>query len=156
MNHPRKQITEALFNQLQVLNGLSGRNGNYPPQYDFETFSRNTRMWSDDSGAAFPAFYLCYLGESVSQPQAWGAIEYRLRYLALMYFKTSPNGAQEAEDISFTILDALDGFLSQPGNPQTLGNLVAQAYIDGEVMLDNGIIDQTIVLKVPITVLTGQ
>lgn len=153
MNQPRNTIANALFAVLQGLDGTG------PGQYDFETFSRATLMWTEVPPASQPAGFLLYLGEDDSQPQAFGAPQYPMKFLFFAYFQTSPGQSDEGEAIAMTILDTLCGMAGKPGllgnaaYPQTLGNLVINAWVDGAVRVDTGVIDQQMVLIVPITVL---
>lgn len=156
MNYPRNQVATALFSVL------SGLNGTGPGQFNFATFSRTTRIWSDVPPASQPAGFLLYVGEDDAQDQAFVARVYQMHFYFLAYFRTGLLDSQVAEEMAFLIIDAIDGTPGKPGLignnalPQTLGGLVANTWIQGRIIVDTGVTDEQAFVAIPIEVLTGQ
>jgi hypothetical protein len=150
MQSPRDKIGAALFTLLETMNG-TGTN-----QYDFGYFSRNFKEYDALGATDFPAFCMVYLGEIQHQEQAWGLRTYVMEFLLQFCFKTDPGTSRKGEEIGMAILDALDAFFPpSPAQPQTLGGLCVEAWVDGAVQLDTGVVMQPMVLKVPVKILCG-
>lgn len=145
MNQPRKAVSRALFNLLA---------GAYP-------FARSERVAVPPSSVPptdQPALFLVKPIENDSEPQAYGAKRYDQRYGALVYLQADAVlGSTDHVDLLDDITDALDNALQAPfpGQPQTLGGLVAQCAIDGPIKIVSATIGQMCVLVIPITVTTG-
>lgn len=149
----REAIAAALFKVFEPINGTG------PGQFAFNYFSRQFRMFDNITPASQPAFCMIYLGETQHQAQAFGLREYVLHFLAQFVFQTNPGDSLAGEQIAYSILQSLDTYFPAfPAGPNTLGGApgVVNAWIDGEVELDTGIIEQPMVLKIPIKVLCGQ
>lgn len=145
MNHPRKEISQALFALLS---------GAYP----FARAERRGEIPSNVAPTEQPALFLVKVEEPQFEPQAYGAKRYELRYGALVYLQADAVlGSLDHLDLLDDITDALDNALQAPfpGQPQTLGGLVAQCAIDGPLKIVSGTVGQMCVLVIPITVTTG-
>jgi hypothetical protein len=157
MMSKRDVVAEALF---QMLGGLRGT---LPNQQDWAYFSRNFRPIDNLTDGDHPSCQMIYLGETQKQIEAYGLRTYWQEFLAQITFKTAPGDSLEGEKIGMAMLDTLDtyfpapvGGFVMPGSAQTLNGKVVQVAIDGKVLLDTGIIDQLMVLFLPISVLAGQ
>ena len=137
MNVSREKIALALFAQLQSMVG-SGEQPNGKPQFPYQTFQRAPLMWSKVNAADMPAAFLFKPLENVSSKDVYGAKEYVLQYILLVYIKADPSH-EIIETTMNQALDAIDGALDIDGEPQTLaaqnGNvpLVNNAYSNGVV-----------------------
>jgi hypothetical protein len=124
--------------------------------YPFKTVSRRARIWTNVTPAEQPAIFLVKVRETLDQT-TWGAPRYRLAYLALCYLRAdaAPNLIPEVEINK--VLDAVDGVLlaTPPGEKQTLGGIVENCWIEGDIMIDTGILDQQIVIVIPVSIVTG-
>lgn len=144
MNVPREQISVALFNLLK---------GAYP----FAVAQRAGVMW--DNVPSQPAMFLFQVGESGTQASAIGLTKWRLHFWCLIYLRAQPQAVGQDDTIETTmnqILDAIESTL-QPirGEKQTLGGIVNNAWIEGQIGVDTGILDQQCALIIPLMVETG-
>lgn len=123
----------------------------------FKVVSRQARNWATTGIEKQPAFYLVPLGGIITQEQPYGLSKYVLQYMVLVYTR-----AEEGSDIPPQTLlngcwkavnDALQG--EPKGYPQTLGGLVENAWIEGEVPMGSGILDPQCALEIPIRAITG-
>jgi hypothetical protein len=150
MNNPREAISEALFTQLQKANGTGAG------QFNFQSFERGLKSWGSVPAANQPAAFLVKWKESLTQVNL-GLTVYVLDYLLVIYLQVDPSTGTVGETTCNAILDALDLALQSkpPYEKQSLGGLVINAWIEGEVMIDTGILDQQAAIFVPIKVRTG-
>ena len=107
-----------------------------------------------------PALFLVKPQEHIDQFSMAMPI-YKLTYYALILVY-SPSvgigpGEFSAEQLMDDILDAVDGALQAPrlGEKQTLGGLVENCYIDGDVSIDTPVFFEHCAIWVPIKVITG-
>jgi hypothetical protein len=142
----RETVGQALQAQLAKVKNV----------YPFKTVSRRARIWTNVTPAEQPAMFLVKVRETFDQA-TWGAPRYRLSYLALCYLRAdaAPNLIPEVEINK--VLDAVDGTLlgTPPGQKQTLGGMVENCWIEGDIMIDTGILDQQIVIVIPVSIVTG-
>jgi hypothetical protein len=142
----RETISQALETQL-----AKAKNA-----YPFKTVSRRARIWSNVTSAEQPVIFLVKVSEAVDQ-STWGAARYRLKYFVLCYLRADAQPNVIAEVEINKALDAVDAALlgTPPGEKQKLGGLVENCWIEGDVMIDTGILDQQIVIVVPVSIVTG-
>jgi hypothetical protein len=142
----REAVGQALEAQLARVKNV----------YPFKTVSRRARIWTNVTPAEQPAVFLVKARETLDQT-TWEAPRYRLSYLVLCYLRAdaAPNLIPEVEINK--VLDAVDATLlgTPPGEKQTLGGVVENCWIEGDVMIDTGILDQQIVIVIPVSILTG-
>lgn len=141
MRIPRQTISLALFNLLK---------GAYP----WKKTDRRGHLWSNVETTEQPAMFLICPGNSLTQEMR-GMTRYKVSYTCLIYAHVdpSPKGAPPA-DLIDQILDAVDAAM-QPiaGEANTLNGLVQNAWIEGEIFIDSGILDNQIAIVIPIRVL---
>ncbi len=144
MNTSRESVSAALFLLLQ--------NG-----FQWATSSRKAVIWSTLTAAQQPAMFLIHTAENINQAQALGLPKFTLHYMCLIYAVVDQSTEAPAPDTQInSLLDAVDSALHPiPGERQSLGGIVLDAYINGDVMIDTGILDQQIAIVIPIRVLTG-
>jgi hypothetical protein len=147
-------IEVALFNLLQAaVKGLP-----------FKTVARHGRIWGNIDPQIQPALFLIPLGGPTDQPGPYGLPRYTLHYLVLIYARADGANVptnQPNTPAPQTILNnawaavqkALLG--SQIGQPQTLGGLVTNCWIEGEVTMQAGILDAQMALEIPVRALTA-
>lgn len=150
MNSDREAVSVALFN---LINGAVTA---AMPGY-FQTVDRTPRDVGDIPPANQPSLSVFKISEVAAQNQAYGATRYRLHYSVLCYARASSERTAIWETICNTILTAIDNAMVGPlkGQPNTLGGLVGNAWIEGQTLIDNGIIDQQMALLIPVIVETG-
>jgi hypothetical protein len=147
---PRETVSVALFNLLKAtqIGGLPA----------FQSTSRKAKVWSNTNQADQPAMFLIHSGEEAVQSQAYGLTKWMLHFEILIYARvdSNPNGIPPDTTIN-AILDAIDAQMQStpPGERQTLGNVVYHSWIEGQILIDTGILDQQIAILVPVRVLTG-
>ncbi len=101
------------------------------------------------------------ISEDAVQDQAYGAPKYLLKYRVWIYLRADAIVDQSSPNENYfdTVLDAIDAAMNVGKPPfwaaQTLGGLVAHAWIDGTTVLDPGDVDQQIVAMIPISVVCG-
>jgi hypothetical protein len=123
----------------------------------FQTVGRNVHTWGNISQADMPALYLIHPGEQVVQNQAYGLPKYALHFEVLIYARADAAPSGVPDSLINAMLDAIDTQMQStpPGEKQTLGGVVYHAWIEGEILIDSGILDQQIAILIPIKVLTG-
>ena len=155
MNVPREQIAVAVFN---LIKGITF--GSNMPGGGFATSGRAGRMWSDLADAAQPAMFLFQVGETATQQRtAIGLYKWEMDFWCLIYLRADPaqvDAGTTVETAMNAILDALEKAL-QPitGEKQTLGWIVNNVWIEGQIIVDTGITDQQCALIIPLKVQTG-
>ena len=85
---------------------------------------------------------------------------YRLQYFLLVSTRaagTPEDSGSTAENILDNILDAIDTALQSPrkGEPQTLGGLVTNCWVEGQVDIDTPVLFEQCAIWLPITVVVG-
>lgn len=140
MNVTREQVYGALFNILSAIPGL-------------KKSSRRLEHWDEVPFADTPALYQVQSSESISKvPSQPSRRVFRVE--VYVYVKVDEGTSVVPAAIMNPILDSIEDSLS--GNPHnrmnTLGGLVFDAHIDGEIETDGGVISQTMVAIVPIVV----
>lgn len=145
MNKPRQAVADALLKLLKT------------STYQWTTVDNTTQVWDNFPIADQPAALLLKVGEDIMQERVFGAAKYTLHYKILCYFRGDAESHTAPETFYNPALDALDALFKSvpPGLPQTLGGLVAHAWIEGATLVAGGILDSQIVLAVPVKVLTG-
>jgi hypothetical protein len=149
MNVSREAVAAALFTQL-----AGTKIGGVSP---FNTTGRRARIWSDLSPGDQPAMFLIHTGEQAVQNQAPGLTKWMLHFEVLIYARVDPSPSSTPDTFINAILDALDAQMqtTPPGERQTLGGVIYNAWIEGQIFIDTGILDQQIAILVPIRVMTG-
>jgi hypothetical protein len=147
MRVPRRQISQALFAQLRTA-------------YNWARSERGTEIWSNVAPVDQPFLGLLCPREAASEPQAWGLTRWERFYFAMIYMRRDQAPLEEGEyfsDLIDDLLDAIDKVLAGdlPGEANTLGGLVTQCTIEGDIMVDAGILDNQAVILVPIHVIVG-
>jgi hypothetical protein len=149
-------IAIALFNQLQTANG-TGTQENGAAQFNFQSTDRRGQVPENMPGANQPYLGLVQLGFSQVENQAQGIEKWLLHFRVLVYIRAdaSPE-AIPATQLNAALLAIVNAMRSVPyGERQTLGGLVDNAWIEGDVLQDTGIIDQQMALMIPIIVDVG-
>lgn len=151
MNVPREQILEAL------LNVISGATINGQPA--FQTISRKFQMWDAVPPAAQPACFLRQLPGRVDQREDFGLNRWMLKCGIWIYAKYSPVSGTIPAVLLNNLIDAVErAILPSPAFPmQTLGGLVVNCYLDGDVIIDEGNMpnDDQAIAVLPVSILTG-
>jgi hypothetical protein len=149
MNVTRESIFEALLTQLATAQ-IAGSAA-------FVTLSRKFEQWDAVPGVNQPAAYLVKGFEHSSQG-TYGETKWRLKALLWVYCQHDPTSDSPGAQLN-NVLDAVEQVLLPPPgfDRQTLGLLVANVYIDGEVIISEGSLpeDLTSVAVLPITIDTG-
>jgi hypothetical protein len=148
VNVPRETIAAALLTLLQ-----GTKIGGQPA---FLTTGRRARVWGDVTPGDQPAAFLNHGGETAMQDKAYGATKWLLHFEIVIYLRADATPDAVPDTAINAILDAVDAqILGTPGQRQTLGKVVYQTWIEGEILIDTGILDQQVAILIPIKVLTG-
>jgi hypothetical protein len=138
-------IAVALFNLLQT----SG--------YPFQTYDRKGDLPENVNSADQPYLGLVQLGMAQVENQAQGLEKWLLHFRVLVYIRADAiPSAVPATQINAALKAIVNVLRSVPiGERQTLGGLVDNCWIEGDVLMDTGILDQQCALLIPVTVDTG-
>jgi hypothetical protein len=119
----------------------------------FATASRRTRLINEVQSSQLPALYMQQLGETVAT-QRFAPSKYTLR-VDLALYAQNPDPAQSAAPILNGLIDAVEAALAPlPGQPQTLGGLVSDCVIAGEITLFDGALGNRSGAIIPIEIVT--
>jgi hypothetical protein len=140
-----EKIAIALFNLLLTAN------------FSFASSDRRGMVWSNVASAQQPYMALIERGGSGVQNQAIGLEKWTLHFLVLVYIRADADPqtipATQINAALKAIAEVMNG--SPLGERQTLGGIVINAWINGEVVIDTGILDQQCALLIPISVECG-
>jgi hypothetical protein len=148
MQTPRKEISAALFNLVKNA-------------YPWKTCLPRMKLGDDLPANMQPAAFLVKPREVIGQDQSmgFGTPTYKLTYYILVLIRASAtpeDTGTTAEDIMDDILDALDRmFLPYLGAPNTLGGIVTNCYLSGDVQIDTPVLFEQCAIWVPIAVEVG-
>lgn len=138
----REQILTALFNLLRT-------------SASFVTASRHFKLWADVPAANRPALFVKQMKPAPYEGSRDGVPPIRrLMVSAFVYVSTDQSDPTPDKQLN-DILDAFDSVMapSPVTNRQTLGNLVWNAKINGDVFIDDGALDNDGLLVVPIEII---
>lgn len=123
----------------------------------FVKVGRNAKIWSNVDAADQPAMYLIHYGDSVVQKQSFGLPKYTFHFVIMIYIRADAGPDAVPDTVINQMLDAIGLALQSipPGEKQTLGGLVENAWVEGEILIDSGILDQQCVIQIPVKVVTG-
>lgn len=109
-----------------------------------QIYSQRFVPW--ENCAQQPAMMLLEGPQTASQKGPFGLTQWSMQAVVLVYFRVDPalDGVVPAQQVN-DLLDAIEAALRMPSEAQrqTLGGLVANAYIDGAVGFDDGTTDQS-------------
>jgi hypothetical protein len=146
VNVAREAVSIALYNLLAAT-----KIDNLPA---FKSTSRKGKVWSNASSADQPSMFVIHTGEQVLQNQIFGLPKYLLHFEIVIYARADANPSVAPDTLINGLLDAIDAQMQSqtPGERQTLGGVVYHAWIEGEILIDTGIVDQQIAVMVPVKV----
>jgi hypothetical protein len=141
MNNARETIYAALF---ALAEGAA----------DFVTASRRTRLINEVQPSQLPALYMQQIGETVAA-QRFAPAKYTLR-VDLAIYAQNPDPSQSAAPLVNSLIDAVEAALAPPvpGQPQTLGGLVSDCVIAGEITLFDGALGNRSGAVIPVEIVT--
>lgn len=149
MNYPDETIYAALFalvDQAQ-LNGARA----------WVTSSRKWQSWTDVSPSNQPALFVRQGIQDADQNTDYGLTRWKLRASLWIYCQHPPDGSNPSTLIN-NLLTAVKTVLQPvPADKQTLGGLVNNCYIEGRVLIDEGLApqDTQCIVVIPISIITG-
>lgn len=146
MNVPREQVSAALFNLLKTA-------------YPWVKSARAAQMW-DAVGSTNQPYMAVFAVGNEAKEQARALTRWRMKFVCLVYLRADQSQVDAGTTVETTInqiIDAVDAALVGPikGERQTLGGLVEHAWIEGEIFIDTGIVDQQCAILIPILASTG-
>lgn len=151
MNVPDEQVYQALFQLLDSAQ-LAGARA-------WATSSRKFQSWENAGVPNQPAMFLRQGRQQAAQKQALGLTEWTLRATCWIYCQHPSDQGSVPATLINNLLTAVKKVLSPlPGeSEQTLGGLVTNCWIDGTVLIDEGLapMDTQSIVVVPIAILTG-
>lgn len=143
-----ERIAVALFNLLSSID---------PATFPFVTFDRHGQLPTNVVPANQPYLGLVQLGMSQVENQAQGLEKWLLHFRVLVYIRADADPETIPATQLNNALQAVVGIMrSSPiGVQQTLGGIVDNAWIEGEILMDTGILDQQCALLIPVVVDCG-
>lgn len=155
---------ESIYNALlQVLAAAtwSDPSWNLPNGGSVTTFALSGRRilpLEQVPQASMPALFLAqWPSEKAEQNKAWGLTRWHLKAQALIVFMVDTTISETSIPATRgnVILDAIEKALNPYQERQTLGNLVENCWIDGEVIHADGSDDGRAMMLVPISIISG-
>lgn len=143
----REAIDVALWNLLTSDPRVQGQ---------FQTMSRYTQHHENVALLAMPALFMLQEGETWARPGKGMSPKRTLKRRLWLYASTSAPTVVYPATIINAMLDVIDDVLTQPGTPDntvTLGGLVEHVYIDGEIVIAEGLLQSHSLMHAPITIL---
>jgi hypothetical protein len=137
-----ESISVALFNLLESA-------------YAFKKTDRRGAIWGNVDVSDQPYMALIEQGATGVQNTTIGLEKWTLHYLVLVYLRADANPSAVPATTINAILQAIASALQPISGKQTLGATVNNTWIDGEVRIDTGILDQQCALLIPISVDVG-
>ena len=154
MNVSREQIAQSLLTLLQGVNAnISLPSAKFPAG----SITRKGAIWSKTPPANQPALFQIQTGESASQVGEIGLTRWILDFTLEVYAIADAASATVPDSLINGILDGIDKTL-QPKPPyerQTLGGIVTNCWIDGDIIIGTGQIDTQLMMLVPVRCVTG-
>lgn len=145
----RQQVFNALFALLKTLPPPQGSNA-------WNTFTQEIRDWDAYTTVQQPVMTLARGAQNFSL-KAVGTTKFHWKVALLIYFRT--DGFQTTSTYPDEITDPILDSIEQLFTPQminqyfTLGGLVQNCWIDGNIYSDPGIVDGQGVILVPISII---
>jgi len=152
---PAENVYQALFDKVCQINSSST---------PLITSSRRWRSWENYGDIAMPAFYQRqFPGAKLSQVRTFGPTRYLYHAELWFYFATDVN---DFETVTSTVINnylaAVDAILAPdvrtPGGARQqlgLGPQIEHCWIDGSVIMDEGLVVPSAILLIPVSILTG-
>jgi len=149
MNVSRESVFQALF--TLVSGALIGG------QPAFVTTSRRLQQWSNVAPAQQPALFVMEGNQSAGESGPYGLTRWELRAHLFIYARVGADPEETPSTTLNNLVDAVEwAILNVPkGQAQTLGGLVSDCRIVGEVVIDEGVLDQQALAIVPVSIITG-
>ena len=138
-------ISIALFNLLQT------------STFNFVSYDRKGKIWGDVPPANQPYLALIEHGMTGVQNTALGMEKWTLHYMLLVYIRADADPATVPGTQINAAIKAIQEVISNVpiGEKQTLGGLVNNTWINGEISIDTGILDQQCAIVIPVTAECG-
>lgn len=123
---------------------------------DFKTASRRLKHWSDVAPPQQPALFVAQRTEIVTRTPGLNPV-WDLQMDIYLYANTGGDKSVAPSQILNPLIDAIEGALKPDpiSNKQTLGGLVAHAWIDGVIETDEGVLGDQAVAIIPVVIKTA-
>lgn len=144
-------IAAALFALLETANGDG------PNQFVFNSADRKGALPQNVTPESQPYLGLVELGMSQVENQAQGLEKWLMHFRVLVYIRADAlPGSTPATALNAALLAIVQAMRSGPTfERQQLGGLVDNAWIEGDILIDTGILDQQCAMMIPIVVAVG-
>lgn len=127
------------------------------PGVTFRRIERTAQIYATTGIENQPALFLIPFGGQTTQDQAFGIMKYLLEYSVLVYTRAEEGSKKIPQTLLNQCWAAVDTALrgKPPGQKQTLDGLVENAWIEGQITMQPGILDQQCALEIPIRAITA-
>ena len=144
----RQEIFTALFNLLQTLPPPTGSN-------QWNTFTQTVKEWTDYDASEQPVMTLARGAQNFIL-KAPGILRVHFKVALLIYFRADGFLTTNTypDQVTDSMLDSIEQLFTPQGVDQylTLGGIVQNCWIDGNIYSDPGINDPQCVILVPISI----
>lgn len=127
--------------------------------FSFNAYDRQGTIWTNVNLADQPYLGLIEHGIRGVQDSAIGLTKWTMHFWVLVYIRADADEgattvpATQLNAALLAIANVIAG--TAPGEKQTLGGLVNNCWINGEIFIDTGILDQQCALVIPVDVELG-
>ena len=145
----REQAYEALFNLVKTTP--------LPNNAKWSSSMRGIKGAEEVGPANQPALFVCQGAQRASKRRDTGAITWEWWAWLVVYFRTNVEPVDEDWAFANAVLEALEDTLFDFDGVQTLGGLVADTFIEGEIgLFAEPNIAQQQTLMIPVCMLIGE
>lgn len=147
--YPREEIFAALFALAQTANTQAT---------PFAVMSRRFIPWAQRENLEAPELYQLQLEQPGTQKGHFALTTWNLKALWVCYFPVNTDDLTTPTSPTLNnYMDALEAAIkAPPSRKQNLGGLVENAYIDGQVLIDEGLNSgPPALISIPITINVG-
>ena len=158
MSFPQTPVdTETIFAALFALGCSIGGTSTAPTTTPFKTMSRRFKQWSQTQSAEWPALYQFQVPQSLSGYDRGVGVR-KLRAWWFVYLAPSQDDRDIVSQRMNAYTDALLGALGTKirGQKQQLGLPgVVNVYPDGQLLIDEGLLEPPALIRIPICIIVG-
>lgn len=145
----REQAYQALFNWVKPMTLPSGQT--------WGTQMRGIKGVDEVEAASQPAMFVCQGPQRGNKRRDVGAMSWEWWAALVIYFRTNVVPVDEDWAFANAVLESVEDILWNPDGVQTLGGVVADCFIEGEIGLypePNLLQQQTLII--PVCLIVGE
>jgi hypothetical protein len=154
MNVPRETIANVL---TSLLRGINAHVALGAARFPAGNINRKGGTWSKQSPVSAPTMFIIHVGERATQASTIGLTKWIVDFYLEIFAPTDESSSAIADTLVNAILDAIDATLQSvpPGERQTLGGIVTNCWIEGDIIIGTAQLTNQLMMLVPVRVQTG-